>query len=77
MVLLPDRTTIPLLRLPGNRNATEVTGLAIAPTGDRLYLSSQRAARLGKTTGYGKGGITYEITMPFKVRVNRPLAQPL
>lgn len=77
MVLLPDRTTIPLLRLPGNSSVTEVTGVAIGPTGDRVYVSGQRSVRNGVGTGPGAGGITYEITLPFQVRVDRPLAQAM
>ena len=77
MVLLPDRTTIPLLRLPGDPSVTEVTGVAIAPTGDRLYVSGPRSLRNGAPAAFRTGGITYEIRMPFSVRVDRPLAQPL
>ncbi len=77
MVLMRDRTTIPLLRLPGDPALTEVTGVAIAPTGDRFYVSGQRSLRNGLTTAFGAGGITYEIRMPFSVRVDRPLARPL
>lgn len=77
MVLLPDRTTIPLLRLPGNAEVTEVTGVAIAPTGDRIYVSSQRALRQGAPAAFGLGGVTYEIRMPFSVRVSAPMARPL
>ena len=77
MVLLPDRSTMPLLRLPGDASVTEVTGVAIAPTGDRIYVSSQRALRLGAPAAFGAGGVTYEIRMPFSVRVNPPLARPL
>ena len=74
MVLLPDRTTIPLLRLPGNPNVTEVTGPAFSPDGRRLYVASQRALRNGIPAGFGSGGVVYEITLPFSVRVDPPLA---
>ena len=74
MVLLPDRTTIPLLRLPGNPNVTEVTGPAFSPDGRRLYVASQRALRNGIPAGFGIGGVVYEITLPFSVRVDPPLA---
>ena len=86
MVLLPDRTTIPLLQLPGNPSLTEVTGIAIAPTGDRLYVSGQRSRPLGllppelepgSPIPTRVAGVTYEIQMPFKVRVDRPLAKAL
>lgn len=74
MVLLPDRTTIPLLRLPGDPGVTEVTGPAFSPDGRRLYVSSQRALLNGAPRSFGTGGVTYEITMPFSVRVDPPLA---
>lgn len=74
MVLLPDRTTIPLLRLPGDPNVTEVTGPAFSPDGRRLYVANQRALRNGLPASFGIGGVVYEITMPFAVRVNPPLA---
>lgn len=77
MVLLPDRTTIPLLRLPGSPDVTEVTGVAIGPTGDKVYVSSQRALLNGAPAAFRTGGVTYEITMPFSVRVNPPIARAL
>lgn len=80
MVLLPDGRTIPLLRLPGpadGANATEVTGPAFSPDGRRLYVSNQRALRDGTGVSFGMGGVVYEITMPFAVRVNPPLAQAM
>lgn len=77
MVLLPDRTTIPLLRLPGSAADTEVTGPAFSPDGRRLYVSNQRALRGGQTAPFGAGGVVYEITMPFSVRVNPPVARKL
>jgi uncharacterized protein len=77
MVLLPDRSTIPLLRLPGDPAVTEVTGAAFSPDGRRLYVSNQRALRMGLPAAFGFGGVVYEITMPFAVRVDPPLAQAL
>lgn len=77
MVLLPDRTTIPLLRLPGSPDVTEVTGPTFSPDGRRLYVSSQRALRDGAPRTFGTGGVVYEITMPFSVRVDPPLARAL
>ncbi|WP_372861030.1 alkaline phosphatase PhoX [Spongiibacter sp.] len=74
MVLLPDRSTIPLLRLPGDPNVTEVTGPAFSPDGRRLYVASQRALRNGLPAGFGTGGVVYEISLPFAVRVDPPLA---
>ncbi len=87
MVLLPDGTTIPLLQLPGSAELTEVTGVAIGPTGDRVYVSGQRSLPLGGVPIIGGvaaspiptrvSGVTYEIQMPFQVNVTRPLAQAL
>lgn len=77
MVLLPDRTTIPLLRLAGDAGGTEVTGPAFSPDGRRLYVSNQRALRNGETVSFGQGGVVYEITMPFTVRVNPPIARAM
>ena len=83
MVLLPDRRTIPLMRLPhlgdpaSHPSPSEVTGVALGPTGDKIYVSAQRSLANGFVTPPLAGGITYEITMPFKVNVTRPLAQPL
>lgn len=77
MVLLPDRTTIPLLRLPGDAAGTEVTGPAFSPDGRRLYVSNQRALRNGETVSFGQGGVVYEITMPFTVRVSPPVARAM
>lgn len=42
--------------------SSEISGPAFSPTGDRLYFSSQRG-----TTGYSSGGITYEVTGPFRI----------
>ena len=77
MVLLPDGVTIPLLRLPGDPSQTEVTGPAFSPDGRRLYVANQRALRNGEAAPFGAGGVIYEITMPFAVRVNPPLARAL
>lgn len=85
MVLFADGSTIPLLQLPGDPSLTEVTGVAIGPTGDRVYVSGQRSMPLGiDIPGLGGSpiptrvaGVTYEIQMPFAVNVTRPLAQAL
>lgn len=83
MVLLPDRRTIPLMRLPhvgdpaSHPSPSEVTGVAIGPSGDKIYVSAQRNLANGVVTAPLTGGITYEIIMPFKVNATRPLAQPL
>lgn len=76
MVRLPDGITIPLLRLPGDPAQTEVTGPAFSPDGRRLYVANQRALPGGRPgpLPFGTAGTVYEITMPFAVRVNPPLA---
>ena len=74
VVLLPDGSTIPLLRLPGNAEVTEVTGPTFSPDGRRLYVSGQRSLRMGAPAAFRLGGVVYEITMPFAVRVDPPLA---
>lgn len=80
MVLLPDGRTIPLLRLPGDPGAplpSEVTGPAFSPDGRRLYVASQRGLLDGTAVPFGFGGVIYEITMPFAVRVDPPMARAL
>jgi secreted PhoX family phosphatase len=74
MVFLPDGTTIPLLRLPGDPAVTEVTGPTFSPDGTRIYVASQRALLQGAPAAFRTGGVIYEITMPFAVRVSYPLA---
>jgi uncharacterized protein len=56
-------TVAPFLRLLGH-DTSEVTGPAFNPSGDRLYVSSQRGAD-------GTTGVTYEIRGPFRTRQNR------
>jgi secreted PhoX family phosphatase len=58
-------TVGPLLQLTG-QPGSEITGPAFAPTGDRLYFSSQRAfGELGVAQGVGA---TYEVRGPFRGR---------
>ena len=56
----PTGTVSPFLRISG-QNSSEVTGPAFSPDGTRLYFSSQRG-----TSGTSAGGITYEVTGPFR-----------
>jgi hypothetical protein len=56
VLLTPDRVASPLLRIVG-QDGSELTGPAFDPSGNRLYVSSQRAQNLGTT---------YEITGPFR-----------
>ncbi len=59
-VITPDDIVAPFLRVTGH-SGSEITGPAFTPTGDRLYFSSQRG-----TSGSSSGGITYEVTGPFR-----------
>ncbi|KLL11534.1 MULTISPECIES: alkaline phosphatase PhoX [Protofrankia] len=59
-IITPDDIVAPFLRLVGH-NSSEITGPAFTPNGQRLYFSSQRG-----TTGSASGGITFEITGPFR-----------
>lgn len=59
-VITPDNVVAPFLRVDG-QSSSEITGPAFSPTAARLYFSSQRG-----TSGRSSGGITYEITGPFR-----------
>ncbi|WP_030249389.1 alkaline phosphatase PhoX [Streptomyces violens] len=59
-VITPDDVVAPFLRVNGH-SGSEITGPAFSPDGKRLYFSSQRG-----TTGSSSGGITYEVTGPFR-----------
>jgi len=56
----PGGRVSPFLRISG-QSSSEITGPAFSPDGSRLYFSSQRG-----TTGTSSGGITYEVTGPFR-----------
>lgn len=58
VMITPDGIAAPLLRIVG-QDGSELAGPAFDPHGKRLYVSSQRG---------GGGGITYEITGPFRRR---------
>jgi hypothetical protein len=60
VLLTPDCVASPLVRLTG-QTRTELTGPAFDPLGRRLYFSSQFWGADG-----GTGGITYEVTGPFR-----------
>ncbi len=57
VLLTPDGVIAPILQLTG-QPGSECAGAAMNPKGDRLYVSSQR--------GGSGGGITYEISGPFR-----------
>jgi secreted PhoX family phosphatase len=59
-VITPDDIVAPFLRITG-QSSSEICGPAFNPAGDRLYFSSQRG-----TSGSSSGGITYEVTGPFR-----------
>ncbi|WP_432585146.1 alkaline phosphatase PhoX [Streptomyces sp. HD1123-B1] len=59
-LITPDDVVAPFLRVTG-QSGSEITGPAFSPDGSRLYFSSQRG-----TTGSSSGGITYEVTGPFR-----------
>lgn len=59
-VITPDDVVAPFLRITG-QSSSEITGPAFSPDGTRLYFSSQRG-----TSGSSSGGITYEVTGPFR-----------
>ncbi len=59
-IITPDGTVAPFLQVSGQRTS-ELTGPAFSPDGRRLYFSSQRG-----TTGLSSGGLTYEVTGPFR-----------
>ncbi|MET9102652.1 alkaline phosphatase PhoX [Streptomyces antibioticus] len=59
-VITPDDVVAPFLRIDG-QSSSEITGPAFSPDGTRLYFSSQRG-----TSGSSSGGITYEVTGPFR-----------
>ncbi|MFE3494092.1 PhoX family protein [Streptomyces sp. NPDC059175] len=59
-IITPDDVVAPFLRITG-QSGSEITGPAFSPDGRRLYFSSQRG-----TTGSSSGGITYEVTGPFR-----------
>ncbi|MGX7825240.1 alkaline phosphatase PhoX [Actinokineospora sp. 24-640] len=59
-VITPAGVVAPFLQITG-QSSSEITGPAFTPAGDRLYFSSQRG-----TSGSSGGGITYEVTGPFR-----------
>ena len=59
-LITPDDVVAPFLHIDG-QSGSEITGPAFSPDGTRLYFSSQRG-----TSGSSSGGITYEVTGPFR-----------
>jgi len=67
VLITPERAVSPLLRIEG-QDGSEIAGPAFDPSGTRLYFSSQR--------GSGDGGITYEVTGPFRVPATTTTTTP-
>ncbi|GAB2966336.1 DUF839 domain-containing protein [Streptomyces pseudoechinosporeus] len=59
-IITPNDIVAPFLRITG-QSGSEICGPAFSPDGKRLYFSSQRG-----TSGSSSGGITYEVTGPFR-----------
>lgn len=59
-LITPDGVVAPFVRVVGHDDS-EITGPAFTPDGTRLYFSSQRG-----TSGSSSGGITFEVTGPFR-----------
>jgi secreted PhoX family phosphatase len=81
VLITPDGEVVPFLRVLGH-DGSEVTGPAFSPDGTRLYFSSQRgptprtlseiAGDRGVTGDSRNGGVTFEVTGPFR----QPEAEP-
>lgn len=63
VAIAPNGTLAPLLQIVG-QPASEITGPALDPSGNRLYFSSQRGS---SGAAHGEQGITYLVTGPFFV----------
>jgi hypothetical protein len=59
-IITPQGVVAPVVRIL-NQGSSEITGPAFSPDGSRLYFSSQRG-----TNGSSSGGVTYEVTGPFR-----------
>lgn len=59
VIITPDGVVAPVMRLVGH-DASEITGPAFSPDGQRLYFSSQR--------GTDGRGVTFEVSGPFRVQ---------
>ena len=84
VIITPDGQVAPFARVVGQDNS-EITGPVFSPARDRLYFSSQRGptpSAIGEiidglsTTDF-IGGITYEITGPFRgIATEEPVPEP-
>lgn len=85
VLVTPEGAVVPFARVvePGHEQS-EVTGPVFNPAGDRLYFSSQRGPTpktLVEIAGVGgetnNGGLTYEVTGPFRgVEASQDAASP-
>ncbi len=87
VLITPDGDVVPFVRVvePGHEGS-EVTGPAFSPDGTRLYISSQRgptpgtladiAGDLGVTGDSRNGGMTWEVTGPFRTTDDAAGASP-
>ncbi|MBW1598637.1 DUF839 domain-containing protein [Streptomyces sp. JJ38] len=69
-IITPGEVVAPFLEIDG-QSSSEITGPWFNPAGDRLYFSSQRG-----TSGSSSGGITYEVTGPFRSSAGDPTDPP-
>jgi secreted PhoX family phosphatase len=58
VLITPDGTVVPLLRMDASHEGSELCGPAFSPDGRHLYFSSERGA--------GGPGVTYAVTGPFE-----------
>lgn len=65
VLLTPEGAPTAFLRIVGQVDS-EIAGAAFDPSGTRLYFSSMRAL----DGSYGGGGVTYEVTGPFRTRAS-------
>ncbi len=61
VAITPDGTVVPIAQVEGH-GGSEITGVAIDPSGRRVYFSSQRGEN---GIFFTSGGVTYEVTLPF------------
>ncbi len=81
VIITPDGSVAPFLRVVGvGHEGSEITGPVFSPRRDRLYFSSQRGPTPkswgdvleGMDTTVFQGGVTFEISGPFRGLVEAP-----
>jgi hypothetical protein len=81
---IPEGTVAPFARIPEGHDGSEITGPCFNPDRTRLYFSSQRGPSPkglneiipGATQDAKVGGITYEVTGPFRAGADQAPASP-